>query len=501
MIASVNYMNLSTSQALKRTKEIGVRKVVGASQKALIRQFLGETIVLSLISLFLAIGLAQAFLPVFNQVSGKDLVIPYVDVRFVGAAILIALFTGVISGYYPALFLSAFHPVKILKTRSNPGFKGLTFRKGLVIVQFSLSIILIISTIIVFKQLLFIRNSSPGYDKDNILCIRMSEDIGGNYEVLKNELFKNPDILGVTRTEPLDANVITNTDSVYWEGKTEAEGHDFRIFRADHDFVSTYDIAMDEGRFYSREFVADGTDSLVINKAAAGVMDLKFPVGKQIQLWDTKAKVIGVLKDFHFGSFHTFIEPLIVIIPSGKLRNLYLRLLSVRFRPGTLLSSTTYIKDTWKTLIPEVPLDYYFLDDALDAQYKAEQRMGAFFKYFTVFAIFIACLGLYGLVSFSVEQKIKEIGIRKVLGATVSSVTVMLSKEFLKWVVLANLIAWPVSWFAMNTWLRNFAYRTSVEWWVFILAGALAFGIALVTISFRTVRASTSNPANALRYE
>jgi putative ABC transport system permease protein len=428
-------------------------------------------------------------------------VIPYFDVRFLGAAVLITLMTGILSGYYPALFLSGVHPVKILKTRSNLGFKGLTFRKGLVIFQFSLSIILIISTIIVFKQLLFIRNSSLGYDKDHILCIRMSEDIGGNYEILKNELFKNPDILGVSRTEPLDANVITNTNSVYWEGKTESENLDFRILRADHDFVSTYGITMDEGRFYSRQFVTDETGSLVINEAAARAMGLKSPVGKQIHLWERKGSVIGVLKDFHFGSFHTFIEPLIVVIPSGKLRNLYLRLLSVRFRPGTLMSSTTHIREKWKALIPDVPFDYYFLDDALNAQYRAEQQMGTLFKYFTVFAIFIACMGLYGLASFSAEQKIKEIGIRKVLGATVSSVTVMLSKEFLKWVVLANLIAWPISWFVMNAWLQNFAYRTSVEWWVFVLAGALAFGIALFTISFRTIRSAAANPADALRYE
>jgi len=501
MIASVNYMNLSTAQALKRTKEIGIRKVVGASRKALIDQFLGETIIFSFLALLLAVGLAQVFLPAFNQVSGKALKIPYFDLRFVLAAVCIALITGVLSGYYPSLFLSGLHPAKILKTRSYLGLKGLTFRKALVIFQFSLSIILIISTIIVFKQLLFMRNSSLGYDRNHILCLRMTEDIGGAYDVLRNELMKNTDILGVARTEPLDTNLITNTDGVHWEGKTESEDHDFRVLRADHDFVSTYGITMDEGRFYSRQFMADTKGSYVINEAAARVMGMKSPVGSRFSLWGQKGTVIGVLKDFHFGSFHTFIEPLIVIIPRGQLRNLYLRLISVRFKPGTLESSMAYTEDTWKRLIPDVPFDYYFLDDALNAQYRVERRMGTLFRYFTLFAIFIACLGLYGLASFSAEQKIKEIGIRKVLGATVVGVTLMLSKNFLKWVVLANLIAWPISWLVMTKWLQNFAYRTSVDWWIFCLAGALAFGTALVTVSFRTVRAATGNPADALRYE
>jgi len=501
MIASVNYMNLSTAQALKRAREIGVRKAVGAGRKALIEQFLGETLVLSFMALFMGVGLAQAFLPAFNHVSGKALKIPYFDLRFVVAALCIAVLTGLFSGYYPALFLSAFHPVKTFKARISLGCKGLTLRKGLVIFQFSLSIILIISTIIVFKQLLFMRHSSLGYDSDHILCIRMTENIGETYDVLRNELLKNPDILGVSRSEPLDANVITNTTGVDWEGKAEDKDYNFRILRADPDFAATYGMTMDEGRFYSREFTADAANSLVINEAAARVMGLTAPVGKQISLWGKKDMVIGVLKDFHFGSLHTFIEPLIVIIPTGQLQNLYLRLLSVRFRPGTLASSMTRIKDIWQAVISDVPFDHYFLDDAVNAQYGAEQQMGTLFQYFTAFAIFIACLGLYGLASYSAEQKIKEIGIRKVLGANVASVTVMLSKDFLKGVVVANLIAWPVSWFVMTRWLQNFAYRASVDWWVFVLAGGLAFGIALVTVSFRTVRSATANPADALRYE
>jgi len=501
MIACFNYMNLSTALSLKRTKEIGVRKVVGASRKTLINQFLCETLALSFLALLIAIGLAQVFLPAFNQLSGTELEIPYFDFHFVVASILIALFTGVLSGYYPALFLSAFQPVKILKTKSNLGLKGLTFRKGLVIFQFSLSIILIISTIVVFNQLFFIRNSNLGYDKDHILCVRISEDIGGTYDVLRNELLKNSDIMGVSRSEQVDANVITNTDSVHWRGKTENEDHYFRVLRTDYDFVSAYNIQMEKGRFYSREFSTDATDSYVINQAAARMMALESPVGAEISLWGRKGIVIGVLKNFHFGSFHTSIEPLISVIPTGRLQSLYLRLISIRFKPGTLQSSMKYIEGKWKEMIPDMPYYYYFLNDALNTQYKAEQRMGTLFKYFTVFAIFIACLGLYGLASFSAEQKIKEIGIRKVLGATVSNITMMLSKEFLKWVFLANLIAWPISWFATNKWLQNFAYRINVSIWTFILSTALTLVITLLTVSYQSIKAATANPVDSLRYE
>jgi ABC-type antimicrobial peptide transport system permease subunit len=501
LIACVNYTNLSVALSLKRAKEIGVRKVVGANRSTLIKQLLGETIVLSFLALLLAVLLARLLIPTFNRLSGKSLTIQFFDIRFLIGAVLIAFLTGILSGYYPALFLSSFQPAKILKAKSGFALKGMALRKGLVVFQFSLSIILIISTIVVFNQLLFIKNSDIGYDRDHILCARIAGDMSGTYDVLKNELLKNPDILGVCRTEPLDANIITNTDSVKWRGKEEDKTQYFRVLRADYDLVSTYGIKMEAGRFYSREFPADAEGSYVINKAAAKAMGLESPVGEEISLWDRKGSIIGVVSDFHFGSFHQSIEPLLMILPSEKFHNIYLRLLSVRFRSGTLKSSTKYVADKWKAIIPDMPYDYYFLNDALNTQYRAEQRMGMLFRYFTILAIFIACLGLYGLTSISAEQKIKEIGIRKVLGASASNITVMLSKEFMKWVVLANFIAWPVAWYAMNKWLQNFAYRIHTGWGTFCLAGALALGIALFTVSFQAFRAATANPVDSLRYE
>ena len=501
LIACVNYTNLSTALSLKRAKEIGLRKVVGANRSMLIKQLLGETIILSFLALLLAVLLAQLFMPAFNRLSGKSLAIHYFDIRFLIGAVLIAFLTGILSGYYPALFLSSFQPAKILKEKSSLALKGMGLRKGLVVFQFSLSIILIISTIIVFNQLLFIKNSDIGYDRDHILCVRIAGDMSGTYDVLKNELLKNPDILGVSRAEPLDVNVITRTDGVKWRGKEENKLQYFRILRTDYDFASTYDIKMEEGRFYSPEFPADAAGSYVINRAAAKVMGLESPVGEEISLWDRKGSIIGLVSDFHFGSFHQSIEPLLIILPSERFQNLFLRLLSVRFKSGTLQSSMKYVADKWKAIILDMPYDYFFLNDALNTQYKAEQRMGTLFRYFTILAIFIACLGLYGLTSISAEQKIKEIGIRKVLGASSSNVTVMLSKEFLKWVVLANFIAWPVAWYAMNKWLQNFAYRINTGWGTFFLAGALALAIALFTVIIRAFRAATANPVDSLRYE
>ncbi len=316
LIACVNYTNLSTALSLKRAKEIGVRKVVGANRSTLIKQLLGETIVLSFLALLLAVLLARLLIPAFNRLSGKSLTIQFFDIRFLIGAVLIAFFTGILSGYYPALFLSSFQPAKILKSKSVFALKGMALRKGLVVFQFSLSIILIISTIVVFNQLLFIKNSDIGYDRDHILCARIAGDMSGTYDVLKNELLKNPDILGVCRTEPLDANIITNTDSVKWRGKEEDKTQYFRILRADYDLVSTYGIKMEAGRFYSREFPADATGSYVINESAAKVMGLESSLGEEISLWERKGSIIGVVSDFHFGSFHQSIEPLLMILPS-----------------------------------------------------------------------------------------------------------------------------------------------------------------------------------------
>jgi len=501
LIAGINYMNLSTAFSLKRTKEVGVRKVAGASRNLLVRQFLGETIILSFIALILAVVLAQLFLPSFNRISGKSLSIPHFSPIFILGTLLVWFIISFFSGFYPALFLSAFKPVILMKIKSTPKMKGVFFRKGLLLFQFSLSIILIVSTLVVYNQLFFVRNTPLGYDKDHILCIKIRGDVSQSYEALKNELLNNPDVLNVSRSEPLKVNSMVNTDGVYWRGKLKNPGSDFRILRTDYNFLSTYGIELKEGRFYSQEFSSDQTDAYVINETAAKNMGMDSPLGNEIRLWGRRGSIIGVVKDFIFGSFHRAIEPLIFIIPSEQNQDLFLRLVSIRFKPDALLGSMRFIEETWTRIYPDIPFDYYFMDDAVNTQYRSEEQMGTLFKYFTFLALIIACLGLYGLTALSAERKIKEIGIRKVLGASVSNLAVLLSKEYMIWVAVANLIAWPVAWFVMKGWLQNFAYRTTIHWWIFILAGGMGFGIALLTVFLLTIKAVQKNPVESLRYE
>ncbi|MBN1270838.1 MAG: ABC transporter permease [Candidatus Aminicenantes bacterium] len=501
LIAGINYMNLSTAFSLKRTNEVGVRKIAGASRSSIVRQFLGETMVLSFGALVMAVLMTQLFLPVFNRISGKSLSIPFGDPLFIGGAFVMALVTGLLSGYYPALFLSRFKPLVLMKTRYSHNVKGTAFRKGLLVFQFSLSIILIFGTLVVYRQLFFIRNSSLGYDKDQILCVKVRGDISRSYEAFKNELLNSPDVLSLCRSEPLDAHVLSNTDGVVWKDKTRNVETYFRLLRTDYDFSSTFGIKLDQGRYYSEEISSDATEAYVINETAAKAMEMESPLGENLTLWRRKGRIIGVVKDFHFGSFHNAIEPLILVIPDEQYAGRSFRLLSVRFRPDRLLASKKYIEEKWMSFFPDVPFDYYFVDDALNIQYQAEERMGTLFKYFTILAVFIACLGLYGLTALSAEQKIKQIGIRKVLGASVSNITVLLSKEYLAWVFMANLFAWPAAWFVMNKWLQSFAYRTSIGWWIFLIAGGAAFVIALLTVCALTMRAARKNPVDSLRYE
>jgi ABC-type antimicrobial peptide transport system permease subunit len=500
LIASINYMNLSTALSLKRSKEIGIRKAVGANRKMLIFQFLGESIFLSLIALSLAILLVELILPEFNLLSGKQLVIKYNDPDFIGHSLAVTIITGLISGCYPAILLSSFNSIHILKDKLKLNYRSLLMRKGLIIFQFTLSVVIIICTIVVFDQLSFIRNSNPGFNKENIICIRMPGDANRKYEVLKNELEKNPEIINISRSEPV-STALSNASSVNWPGKPANEEKHFWVLHTDYNLAATYEIKMSEGRFFSKQFPADQTDAFVINEAAAKSMGLKSPIGEEIELLGKKGKIIGVTKDFHFASFHSVIEPLIFTIPDNEHQNDRLRILSIRFKSGTLNSSLASIEKAWKEQMTNIPFNYYFYDESLDVQYSAEQRMGTIFKYFSFLSIIIACLGLFGLASLSMEQRTKEIGIRKVLGASVLDITINLSKEFLLWIILANIIAWPIAYYAMHKWLQNFAYRIYISWWIYALAGIVTLFIASLTVSLNTYKAATRNPVNALRYE
>jgi putative ABC transport system permease protein len=500
LIAVINYVNLSTALSLKRTAEVGIRKAIGANRSSLILQFLGESLLLAVIALAFSLLLAELLLPGFNALSMKTLSIRYTDPAFLGMIFFLTILTGVVSGGYPALFLSSFTPVQMLQGKVKLKLNNIFFRKGLVVFQFALSIFMIICTIVVFNQLTFIRKTDSGFEKENILCVRAAGETNSRYDVFKNEILKDPEILSLSRSEPLSNGVLGSTLGVNWQGKQSNEELHFWILHSDCDLAATYKLELTQGRYFSRLFPSGPTNSYVINEAAAKAMRLKSPLSEEIQVWGRTGKIIGVTKDFHFASFHSVIEPLIFRIPDQSEQNRF-SVISLRFRAGMPDNTLNYIKKVWGEQMKGIPLDYYFFDDALNAQYIAEQRMETLFNYFSLLSIMIAGLGLLGLASLSAEQRTKEIGIRKVLGASVSDIIIILSKEFLMWVIVSNAIAWPIAFYVMNKWLQSFAYRVDLSWWVFEVSGLFALVIALLTVGSQAVKAATANPVESLRYE
>ena len=500
LIASINYMNLSTALSLKRTKEVGIRKTVGAKRNTLLLQFLGESLILSFLGFVLSLLFVELFLPQFNLLTGKRLMISFFDPHFIGLSFLVIVVTGLLSGSYPALFLSSFSPVQILKGKLKLGSWNLFTRKGLVVFQFTMTVIIVISTIVVFNQLSFIRNSSLGFDKENLLCIKMTGEANSKYDILKNEFLKNPEVISISHSVSV-SNALTRTTSVYWPGKPQNEEKHFWLLHTDCDLAAVYKFEMKEGRFFSDQYPSDKTGTFVINEAAAKSMGLKSPLNTVINLWGKNGKIIGVVKDFHFASFHTAIEPLIFKMPDNNQEASRFSVITIRFKSNAPDKLISYVEKTWHEQLAGNPFDYYFYGDSLNKQYFSEIRLGTVFKYFSFLSILIACLGLFGLVSISAEQRTKEIGIRKALGASTSNVALILSKDFLILVIVSNVIAWPTAYYFMNKWLQDFAYRSEIGWWVFILAGIIALLISLVTVSFQAIKAATANPVESLRYE
>jgi len=498
LIACINFMNLTTARSGNRAKEVGMRKVVGAYKSDIIRQFFGESILLAFIAMLFALILVWLLLPVFNNLSAKELTMDISGNPWILLGLIsIALLTGAISGIYPALFLSAFRPVKVLKGISQSGSKGSVFRKTLVVFQFSLTILLIICTTVVYTQLNYVRNRKLGYDKEYMIYLRMRGDMQAKFETVKNELLQNPNILDVTASSNVPTYGYSFSNSLWqWDGQNPDEETLMRAVFVGYDYFKTFDIEIVEGRSYSKEFSTDASEAIMVNEAAVKAMGMEAPIGKRLSLGDNNFRIIGVVKNYHFRSLRQEIDPLLLIfhIPSS-------RVLFARLKSDEISQTISYIEDLWKKFAPGYPFGYRFLDEALDNLYRAEQRIGTIFKYFSFLAIFISCLGLFGLASFMAERRTKEIGIRKVLGAQVSGIVVLLSKEFTKWVLIANLIAWPISYYAMNKWLQSYAYRTSLELWSFILGAGLALIIAILTVSYQAFKTALADPVQALRYE
>lgn len=506
LLACLNFMNLSTARSANRAKEVGLRKVVGARRPQLIRQFLGESLILTLFAIIAALVLVYALLPTFNSISGKELSIHYFSNPYLLLGLTgLFLFVGLLGGSYPAFFLSAFRPVSVLQGRLKKGAKGSILRIILVSLQFTVSIVLIIGIFVINKQLNFVHNQKLGYEKDHVIALRVrNEETQKKIEVVKNELLRHPDITHVSASSslPLGRNSFS---AHHVAGKPKDELIMLYTQIVDEDFFDTYKIDMVQGRNFSKDYSTDPRESIIINEAAAkklGWMDNA--LGKEIEIFMSmnsmkKYKIVGVVKDYHFQSLHEKIQPLALYNANPYGGNYYR--LSIRSKSENIRTTLSFIESKWWEFDSKYPIEYVFLDDQYRSLYRAEERLGQLFGYFTALAIIIGCLGLFGLSTYSAEQRTKEIGIRKVVGATIPNVILLLVREFTKWVFLAVLIAWPVGYFIMKEWLHNFAYRTKLGFDTFLLSALLALLIAVLTVTYQAVKAALANPVDSLRYE
>ena len=496
LIACINFMNLTTARSVKRAKEIGIRKVVGAFRFALIRQFIGEALLIVSLAIIISLALVMFVLPLFNQLTEKQIHLPFVDPIFWSIIIGLLLITGLISGSYPALYLSSFKPVRVLKGSLKFSSGALWFRKGLVVFQFMLSILLIIGTIVVSKQVNYIQTVNLGYDRENLIYIPLEGELTASYQLFKNQSMQMAGIKDISRITDVPTQIENGTGGVEWEGKDPNSDIQFTQSAVGYDFIKTMHLQLAQGRDFSKDFATDSV-GYIINESALKRIAYKDPIGKPLTFWQKKGTIIGVLKDFHFNSLHVPINP--IVLRLGE--NIGWGAAIVRTETSKTEEALVNLEKVCKNLNPKFPFTYKFSDEEYQKLYKSEQVVSHLARYFAFLAIFISCLGLLGLVIFTAEQRTREIGIRKVLGATVSNVVGLLSKDFLKLVFIANLISWPLGWWAMSKWLQNFEYRTAINWWVFVLAGFAAVLIALVTTSFQAIKAAIANPVKSLRSE
>ena len=500
LTACINFMNLTTARSARRAREVGLRKVSGARRGNIIAQFYGESALLITLAMALALGLAKILLPAFNTLASKEL-----ELRLLGSSGLLpglaalALVTAIIAGSYPALFLSAFRPVRALKSAPSSGPGGRAFRRTLVVLQFSLAILLVICTVFVSGQLQHMRNMKLGYDKENVVYMTMRGDMRGNFEAVKSELMRLPGVLGVTASETVPTYGYSFSNSLWtWEGQAPGSEILMRAGCVGEGYFDVLGLEMLEGRTFDGLPVTETNPLFVINEEAARVMGLKEPVGQWLSDRSGKFKgtIVGLVKDYHFTPLRQKIEPLILIYYPPDCN-----LLLARLRPGNLSRTIADIEAVWKRFAPAFPFRHNFLDEALDNLYRTEQRIGTIVTAFSLLAIVISCLGIFGLASFTAERRTKEIGVRKVLGASGSSIAWLFSREFARWVLAANIIAWPAAYYAVSRWLEGYPYRIGIGPGPFLFAGALAFVVVALTVGFHSVRSARTEPASALRYE
>jgi putative ABC transport system permease protein len=503
LIACINFVNLSTARSDRRAKEVGIRKTLGSNRAQLVRQFVAESILMSSAAVFLAVGIVELFLPFFNGIADKQMRLsvfgdPFTIPFLVGLAIMV----GVIAGTYPAFYLSSFQPVQVMKGDMRKGGRRATLRSGLVIFQFAISITLFIGTFHIYEQLKYIQSKNLGFDKEQVVVINRTDDLFEQLHSFEHELAGNPGIISLSNSNAIPGNQ-GGDNATQLSGTPVQQMVDLKQMLCDVDFAATYKFELAQGRFFSKEHPSD-TSAVVVNEATAGAYGVKDLVGRYLinpgnaTLPSQYSEIVGVVKDFNYESLHDPVRPLVMRLfrnnGAGKF-------VSVRIKPGEFAGTISFMENTWKKYAGNEGFDYRFLDQNLQHLYLADQRTGMIATTFSVLAIFVACLGLLGLAAFITEQRTKEIGVRRVLGASIPEITLLLCREFTKWVLLANLLAWPLAYYVMSHWLQNFAYRISMGPGIFLISGVLALIVALITVSSHAIRAATANPVKALRYE
>jgi putative ABC transport system permease protein len=492
IIAIINFINLTIAKSTTRAREIGIRKVLGSQRITLVKQFLCESILTTMIAAIVAVLIVELSTPFLFKMIGKQIPHGFFHQPFALPIFMICIIiVGIITGMYPAVVLSAFKPISILKGEITKGKKGSLLRRVLIVFQFAISIALIICTFLISKQVDYLKSEDLGFTQKSIIHFNQSLPINQKYDVFKQKLLANPNIIGVSRSNtPLGRDLPIGSETEF-NGRRKQ----YRATTVDPDFIPTMKIEMLEGRPFSWDIKSDQYGAIIVNETFVKEFELKQPLGVKINFLGMKPRVIGVMKDFHYNSFHQKVEPAALLYADWNAR------INVKLNNLNMTRTIQYVRDIWNDLSPETPFEFEFLDQTYGELYKSEERFQSIINSFSAVAIIIACLGLFGLVSQNTDRRMKEIGVRKILGATMNSIVFMLTGEFAKLVLLANVIAWPLAWYSMHEWLQNFAYHTDMSWWIFILAGFMTLVIALATVSIQAVKAATANPIESLRYE
>ena len=497
-IACINFINLTTARSAERAKEVGIRKVVGAVRFQLARQFVGESVIICIMAFVLAVLLTSTFLPLFNQIAGKEISENiFSHPGDIAGLFVLSILVGFSAGTYPSFVLSSFKPVVVLKGRFSSGTKGLILRKGLVVFQFAISIVLIVGTLVVYTQLDYMRKQDLGFGKDQTMVIFTNFD--KNKDAFKQSLSAIPGVVSSTFSSGVPGGDHNSAYSRVENKKGEMQQTNLDGFFVDFDFIKQYDFKLVAGRSFSKTFGTDSTQAMILNEAATKLLGYSSPqeaIGRKFDQWGRQGKIIGVLKDFHYESLQQTIKPFTMRVEPYGFGTISIKLSSAKL-PETIKA----ISNKWTQIIPNRPFEYNFLDQQFNQKYRAEDKFGNLFFNFAILAIFISCLGLLGLASYSTIQRTREIGVRKVLGASVSNIVNLLSVDFIKLVLIALVIAAPVGLFAMNKWLQDFAYHIHISWWVFVVAGSVSIVIAFLTISFQAIKAAFANPVKSLRTE